>query len=72
MINLDTETIHVPTYEPDKIAHWEVWFVTPKGLVETLKEAKADGNTNIVPIPVAVGTFVFEPCLTQGVLVNGT
>lgn len=67
MICLKTNTITLfDKVEP--ILRWDVWFVTEAGLFPTLDAAKSTApDFNIIPIPVAIGTNLYEPSLKIGV-----
>lgn len=60
MFNLGKGTLSGNGWERP-IAHWEVWFQTPKGLCETLDEAvevckslDMEPDAIIRPVPVAI------------------
>lgn len=66
MINLETNTVKLGSKE-EKILKWAVWFGTPNGLCETLKEAQTVCLANdwlpslmIIPIAIAVGETIYE------------
>lgn len=44
----------------EKIEKWEVWFHTPTGTWRTFEKARAEGGEAIVPVPVAIGTNIFQ------------
>jgi hypothetical protein len=51
----------------EKIVEWKIWWMTPKGLVETLEEARnvskqldMDINAICVPVVVAVTATSYE------------
>jgi hypothetical protein len=65
----ETITIFDPELNRDvveRIVRWAVWFDTEEGTFSDLSQAKANciqsGNSfrTIVPVPVAIGTTIFE------------
>lgn len=71
MIDLFTQTLHVPGFTAEPIKRWAVYFITVEGSFDTIEAAvescERTGSTAIVPVPVAIGETTYEVVLHQGV-----
>lgn len=61
MINLENGKITVNGDDWEPIDHWEVWFMTPFGILSNSNHASKacksndmDPNMSVIPVPVAV------------------
>ncbi len=65
MINLETNEI-ILGEEKEMIDFWEVWWHTPKGLMQNIAMARALCKDNdwpmdvIRPVPVAISSTLYE------------
>lgn len=65
MINYERETITLQG-KTEPILRWEVWWVTPEGLHQTLAEARVSADSCGIPYtaiqvaPAAVGETIYE------------
>jgi len=68
-ICLETGQMKINDIE-DQIQTWAVWFLSPEGLFPNLQEARDSciklsyPQHLIRPIPVALGTKLYEPIVT--------
>jgi hypothetical protein len=66
MVNMKEQEIHLAE-KTHSIQRWEVWFMTPFGLLQTYEEAEKrlqgldlDPDTCVLPVPVAISGDVYE------------